>query len=140
MRDITQEYSSLTEYAVRVLDIVLIFALAHSAALLRLSVPLNTLSNSHLIVTYFCAALALSLAPLAIVVVALAEVKLPDESIAYWAVPVLPPHADKNSAMLALAIHDAGRMNFRRVDTLNMKLSPSQFLILEKVDQLQVLV
>jgi hypothetical protein len=52
MRDITQEYSSLTEYAVRILDIVIIFALAHSAALLRLSVPLNTLSNSHLIVTY----------------------------------------------------------------------------------------
>jgi hypothetical protein len=47
MRDITQEYSSLTEYAVRVLDIIVIFALAHSAALLRLSVPLNTLSNSH---------------------------------------------------------------------------------------------
>ena len=72
--------------------------------------------------------------------VALAEVKLPDESIAYWAVPVPPPHADKSSAMLVIAIHDAGRMNFRRVDTLNMKLSPSQFLILEKVDQLQVLV
>ena len=63
MRDITQEYSSLTEYAVRVLDIVVIFALAHSAALLRLSVPLNTLSNSHLIVTYFCAALALPMLP-----------------------------------------------------------------------------
>ena len=63
MRDITQEYSSLTEYAVRVLDIVVIFALAHSAALLRLSVPLHTLSNSHLIVTYFCAALALPMLP-----------------------------------------------------------------------------
>jgi hypothetical protein len=63
MRDITQEYSSLTEYAVRVLDIIIIFALAHSAALLRLSVPLNTLSNSHLIVTYFCAALALPMLP-----------------------------------------------------------------------------
>jgi len=63
MRDITQEYSSLTEYAVRVLDIVIIFALAHSAALLRLSVPLHTLSNSHLIVTYFCAALALPMLP-----------------------------------------------------------------------------
>ena len=63
MRDITQEYSSLTEYAVRILDIVIIFALAHSAALLRLSVPLNTLSNSHLIVTYFCAALALPMLP-----------------------------------------------------------------------------
>jgi putative colanic acid biosynthesis UDP-glucose lipid carrier transferase len=63
MRDITQEYSSLTEYAVRVLDIVVIFALAHSAALLRLSVPLHTLSNSHLIVTYFFAALALPMLP-----------------------------------------------------------------------------
>ena len=63
MRDITQEYSSLTEYAVRVLDILVIFTLAHSAALLRLSVPLNTLSNSHLIVTYFCAALALPMLP-----------------------------------------------------------------------------
>jgi VanZ family protein len=63
MRDITQEYSSLTEYAVRVLDIVVIFALAHSAALLRLSIPLHTLSNSHLIVTYFCAALALPMLP-----------------------------------------------------------------------------
>ena len=63
MRDITQEYSSLTEYAVRVLDIVIIFSLAHSAAQLRLSVPLNTLSNSHLIVTYFCAALALPMLP-----------------------------------------------------------------------------
>ena len=74
------------------------------------------------------------------VAVALADVRLPDESIAYWAVPVPPPHADKSSAMLALAIHDAGRMNFRRVDTLNMKLSPSQILILKKVDQSQVLV
>jgi putative colanic acid biosynthesis UDP-glucose lipid carrier transferase len=63
MRDITQEYSSLTEYAVRVLDIFIIFTLAHSAALLRLSVPLHTLSNSHLIVTYFCAALALPMLP-----------------------------------------------------------------------------
>jgi len=63
MRDITQEYSSLTEYAVRVLDILVIFTLAHSAALLRLSVPLNTLSNSHLIVTYFCAALSLPMLP-----------------------------------------------------------------------------
>ena len=63
MRDITQEYSSVTEYAVRFIDIVIIFALAHSAALLRLSVPLHTLSNSHLIITYFCAALALPMLP-----------------------------------------------------------------------------
>jgi hypothetical protein len=74
------------------------------------------------------------------VVVALADVRLPDESIAYWAVPVPPPHADKSRTTLALAIHDAGRMNFRRIDTLNMKLSPSQFLIHRKVDQSQVLV
>lgn len=74
------------------------------------------------------------------VVVALADVRLPDESIAYWAVPVPTPHADKSRTTLALAIHDAGRMNFRRIDTLNMKLSPSQFLIHRKVDQSQVLV
>jgi hypothetical protein len=66
--------------------------------------------------------------PLAIVVVALADVRLPDESIEYWAVPVPPPHAESSAATLAVAINEAGRKNFRRVDTLDINISPSHFL------------
>jgi putative colanic acid biosynthesis UDP-glucose lipid carrier transferase len=63
MRDITQDYPSLKEYVVRAFDVVSIFSIAHGAALIQFSVPLNTLPSEHIIVAYFCTALALPLLP-----------------------------------------------------------------------------
>ena len=63
MRDITQDYPSIKEYVVRALDLVSLFSIAHGAALIQFSVPLNALPNAYSIVTYFCAALALPLLP-----------------------------------------------------------------------------
>ncbi len=63
MRETTPEYSTVTEYVVRLLDISLFFGLAHSAAILNFSTPLNSLSNAHNILAYFCTALAIPMLP-----------------------------------------------------------------------------
>ena len=63
MRETTHEYSTATEHIVRLLDIAIIFGLAHSAAILNFSTSLNSLSSAHSILVYFCSALALPMLP-----------------------------------------------------------------------------
>ncbi len=63
MRETNQEYSTVTEHIVRLLDIAIIFGLAHSAAILNFSTSLNSLSSAHSILVYFCSALALPMLP-----------------------------------------------------------------------------
>jgi len=63
MRETNQEYSTVTEHIVRLLDISIFFSLAHSAAILNFSTPLNSLSSAHSILVYFCSALALPMLP-----------------------------------------------------------------------------
>lgn len=63
MRETSTEYSTVTEYVVRLIDITLIFGLAHSAAIINFSTSLDSLSSAHNILAYFCSALAIPMLP-----------------------------------------------------------------------------
>jgi hypothetical protein len=65
--------------------------------------------------------------PLASLVVAAAEVRLPLASIAYCAEPVPPPQAASRTETLVAVVIDRIRIVFTLIDTLYIKDSPSGY-------------